>query len=489
MNGNLSAYRIRLAIRTTLVLKRRSPGKPSRSRLMGRFVCPYLLVARSQFLELRAALRVHRELVGRLRSSPLRLLPLFALRQRPSGKCRPGRAPKSKAGYTFKAHDAKCAPLFASVQQQPLEYACPMKPHALVLVLVAAACGLSQPPAAPPAPDMDAGIRPPDRIDAAPATPPTAHPAVHTERLPAAMRGLLAFSFDSNPGKPGEEEPMVYVLDLSASPVVARPVGLGGSPALSPDGQHVAFVRREPRPSDEPQTHANTVWIAAVNGSSERKIAECGYACRLPRFGPDGTLWYVEWAFPSKMSKVWRVPPQGTPQLWNHTGECRLDSYALSSDGKRLFLLDDNGLGWPGCQVGNWFGLRSALAASPTTPSQHIALGPLEDNGSWRVCGLHRDSYRDELVFFVDSQDPNAAGWWSLASSRKRTGPHKTPYRAANQWTVGARRRPSETDMAYQIVLIPAEGSHETERVLVDVIAHTDFWIDCRSVDFDFLPR
>lgn len=88
-------------------------------------------------------------------------------------------------------------------------------------------------------------------------------------------------------------------LSFAADPAFAagRPLELkdyykletAGSPAISPDGRHVAFVRTYIVESEN--RRQSEIWLAAVDGSAPpRRLTSPAFSSSAPRFSPDGKL-------------------------------------------------------------------------------------------------------------------------------------------------------------------------------------------------------
>jgi dipeptidyl aminopeptidase/acylaminoacyl peptidase len=108
-----------------------------------------------------------------------------------------------------------------------------------------------------------------------------------------------------------------------------------GPTAISPDGQTVAFVVREPLMEGEQSEYLSQVWMAAADGSWVRQFTRGDESASNPSFSPDGK--YVLFTSSrSEKSQVWALPVAGGEAFQVTDASEGVGSYAVSPDGSHL---------------------------------------------------------------------------------------------------------------------------------------------------------
>jgi tricorn protease len=140
-----------------------------------------------------------------------------------------------------------------------------------------------------------------------------------------------------------------FVCLISAATVAADPIRLANNPALSPDGQLLAFDWN------------GDIWSVSVNGGTARQLTAHSGRDRQPKFSPDGK----QLAFVSDRNgspQAYTMPVEGGPpaQVTFHTAGCSLVDW--TPDGKRLLLHGSRDHFW---RRGERFFTVSATERSP----------------------------------------------------------------------------------------------------------------------------
>ncbi|MGH7504302.1 MAG: TolB family protein, partial [Longimicrobiales bacterium] len=111
--------------------------------------------------------------------------------------------------------------------------------------------------------------------------------------------------------------------------------------AVSPDGQLVAYVVREPVMEGEKSEYLSHIWIVSADGSRNVQYTRGAKSASNPRFSPDGRLL----AFTSSRSggeeedaesQVWVLPLAGGEAEQVTDAESGVGSFDWSPDGSRI---------------------------------------------------------------------------------------------------------------------------------------------------------
>jgi dipeptidyl aminopeptidase/acylaminoacyl peptidase len=111
--------------------------------------------------------------------------------------------------------------------------------------------------------------------------------------------------------------------------------------AISPDGDLVAYVIREPLMDGEESTYRSHIWVASADGAWSRQFTRGEQSASNPSFSPDGR--YL--AFTTSRSgknQVWAIPLQGGEAFQVTDAPEGVGGYAISPDGSHIaFTMTD----------------------------------------------------------------------------------------------------------------------------------------------------
>lgn len=111
-----------------------------------------------------------------------------------------------------------------------------------------------------------------------------------------------------------------------------------GSPAMSPDGNWVAYTIREV--DFEKQSSETRIWMVPTSGGDPLPMTAKGYSASNPQFSPDGKyLTFTATRNRGDRTQIWKLDRRGgeAQQLTNI--EQGVSGYAWSPDGSRLMLM------------------------------------------------------------------------------------------------------------------------------------------------------
>ncbi len=97
----------------------------------------------------------------------------------------------------------------------------------------------------------------------------------------------------------GETARRIVALDVRTSNSALRVIDTGGdasSPAVSPDGQRLAFVSTRGDGRGDGRGNGSAVYVMALPGGAAAKLTPAGQAEASPRFAPDGSVLFVSGA-------------------------------------------------------------------------------------------------------------------------------------------------------------------------------------------------
>ena len=130
----------------------------------------------------------------------------------------------------------------------------------------------------------------------------------------------------------------IFVIELLTGEIVR--IGTGSSPAVSPDGQSIAFLRSGPTSVDFPK-----LWVMGIDGSSPTRVSSAGTDVteRDPNWTPDGER--IAFSHDGEGERgIFTIRPDGS-DLTRVTPAADFpaaNSPAISPDGQRLALVGDH---------------------------------------------------------------------------------------------------------------------------------------------------
>ena len=103
--------------------------------------------------------------------------------------------------------------------------------------------------------------------------------------------------------------------------------------AVSPDGQSVAYVVREPQMDGEESKYLSHIWLTSVNGGDPVQYTRGDHSATNPSFSPDGQ-WLAFTTDRSEKSQIWMMRVQGGEAFEVSEGEQSISNYRWSPDGQ-----------------------------------------------------------------------------------------------------------------------------------------------------------
>lgn len=111
--------------------------------------------------------------------------------------------------------------------------------------------------------------------------------------------------------------------------------------AISPDGEHVAFVVREALTEGEQSEYLSHVWLADVDGGEARQFTRGEHSASNPAFSPDGD-WLLFRTNRSGSNQIWAIPVAGGEAVQITEASEGVGAWSLSSDGQHIaFAMQD----------------------------------------------------------------------------------------------------------------------------------------------------
>jgi len=110
-----------------------------------------------------------------------------------------------------------------------------------------------------------------------------------------------------------------------------------GVTALSPDGKYVAYTVSKALLEGDKSSYLTHIWLAASDGSSNRRFTSGEKSCTNPSFSPDGAyLAFVSARGNDGKNQVWIMPVHGGEAEQLTRAETGVGTYAWSPDGTRI---------------------------------------------------------------------------------------------------------------------------------------------------------
>ena len=210
-------------------------------------------------------------------------------------------------------------------------------------------------------------------------------------KYPSAARrpdGRIAVAYTRSP-----DDANIFLLDLHAGPgapaqVAAPSTGYEDHPALSPDGQRLAFSSN--------RTGDTEIWLSAAGGRTPRQLTfRGGPICMSPRWSPDGR--YIAFTSLNGSSLDLYVIPAGGGLADRVTSESSDESYpAWARDGRSLYF-------------------RSTRGSTGQIWRQPIAAGGRASQITRSEASQSVESFDGKTLYFVRGWD--SPGLWSVPTA------------------------------------------------------------------------
>ncbi len=113
--------------------------------------------------------------------------------------------------------------------------------------------------------------------------------------------------------------------------------------AVSPDGRHIAFVRREARKADDPPGSAYRILhLVDAKGGAVRPFTFAPDSASAPAWSPDGKwLAYIGRRHGDAIAQLWRISPLGGNAEKLTTVQTSIRDFEWSPDGQQLAYITD----------------------------------------------------------------------------------------------------------------------------------------------------
>jgi Tol biopolymer transport system component len=163
--------------------------------------------------------------------------------------------------------------------------------------------------------------------------------------IPGTQNGLIVYSEVANHGPEGARHLRVVESEGSRARQLTNGDGVTDtSPAVSPDGQTVAFVRTDGVPGD--LLREGTIWSVSIDGTGLRQISPPGWVALDPAWSPDGTRIAFSGSDGERVG-IFTITPEGTDIQPASVGGLPIQprSPSWSPDGETIVFADATDIG------------------------------------------------------------------------------------------------------------------------------------------------
>lgn len=105
--------------------------------------------------------------------------------------------------------------------------------------------------------------------------------------------------------------------------------------ALSPDGNVIAYVVREPLMEGEKSEYLSHIWLASADGTSNYQFTQGDKSCSNPAFSPDGA-WLAFTTDRKDKNQVWLIRVRGGEAEQLTTAKSGVSAFKWSPDGRHI---------------------------------------------------------------------------------------------------------------------------------------------------------
>ena len=128
--------------------------------------------------------------------------------------------------------------------------------------------------------------------------------------LALAFASVTALTLAPAPGHAQEADAAEAPADDRWTPALSMRYHQVSGLAISPDGEHVAYVVREPLMEGEKSEYLSHIWVAAADGSRNVRFTRGEHSAGSPAFSPDGQ-WLAFSTARSDKNQIWVIPMAG----------------------------------------------------------------------------------------------------------------------------------------------------------------------------------
>ncbi len=125
-----------------------------------------------------------------------------------------------------------------------------------------------------------------------------------------AFASVTALTLAPAPGHAQETDAAEAPADDRWTPALSMRYHQVSGLAISPDGEHVAYVVREPLMEGEKSEYLSHIWVAAADGSRNVRFTRGEHSAGSPAFSPDGQ-WLAFSTARSDKNQIWVIPMAG----------------------------------------------------------------------------------------------------------------------------------------------------------------------------------